>query len=622
MRIVSWKRCRTTCDSQPTSQPCPNAGTLIDSDTLDKQQELISMISKLETAMIARLFLFSAAMLVCSTLSAAEPTTEQLLTDLNAGGDKSYAAADQLTNAPANVAVPALITALGSIDEELQRHAAKAIATFGPQAKSANETLTKLLDSPIPKVRAYSAYALGKINAGTNEVMPKLIKLVADRDAMVRHEALESLLKIDADPEVSLPIIVKLLEDADPAMVLPILTEMAEEGDKALPRLRIALKNPKAAYWACLVASEMGKSAAPVVPELTSVLDNKDPETRMHALIALGEIGPEAKSSIDRVIQTLQNDPVPAVKYSAAFALASMQDTKATEVLQKAAEGNDAFLTLISYYAVAKLNPEDKEKMATAATFLIEAMKNENPNVRAAAARCLANLNAPIEMIQPIMVEALNDADPRVVANITETVVKLGPQVLPRVVNGLKNEKLKWFAVSIIRRWGEAAPDAVGPLVDALKSSDDQEFQAEVLMTLGAIGEKASSAVDAIQPLLKSDSRPLQLDAMYALGRIGSAASPAKDDIMALLVSDDSFTQFASAWALAHIAPEDPDVVAKAIPVLAKHLTDKSQDYIPGEAANALVLFGEKANSVLPQLKEAAEAGNQAAADAVKKLTM
>ncbi len=571
--------------------------------------------------MSARYLFVCVALLLCGTLSAAEPDTGKLTADLKAGGDAAYQAADELADAPADKALPALTEALGSDDAELQRRAARALAQFGKEAHMASPALAKLLDSPIPKVRAYAAYALGKIGNGSSKALPKLIKLITDEDPTVRREALEAMLEMDADPSVTLPIMVNVLEKADPAMVLPVLSELAEKGDKAVPRLRKALKYPKAAYWACLVAAEMGPDAAPAVPELRSVLDSDDAEVRMHALIALGEIGPAAKPALDRVIKALQSDEVPAVKYSAAFALAAMEDAQATEALQKAAEGDDAFLSLMSYYAVAKLNPEDKQKMTTAATFLVEAMKNENPNVRAAAARCLANLEAPTEIVQPIIADALEDADPRVVVNITDAIVKMGPQVLPKVVDGLKVDKLKWISVGIIRQWGEAAPEAVTPLADALEG-DDEQFQAEVLMTLGAIGAKSAGAVEQIRPFLKSDSRTLQIDALYALGSIGMGAVSTKGEIEPLLSSDDTFIQFAAAWSLAHIAPEDADVAAKAVPVLVTHLNDTTQDYIPGEAAKALAMFGEKAKPALPELKKAAEAGNEAAAEAVESISM
>ncbi|WP_158265519.1 HEAT repeat domain-containing protein [Blastopirellula marina] len=570
--------------------------------------------------MKARYLLLCVAMLFCGTLSAAEPDVAKLTTDLKAGGEASYKAADELADAPADKAIPALTSALDSKDVELQRRAARSLAQFGKEAESAVPKLSQLLDSPVPKLRAYAAYALGKIGDSKLPALPKLIQLVTDEDAMVRRSALEALLDLNLDSNVSLPILVDVLEKADPAMVLPVLSEMAEQGERAIPRLRTALKNEQAAYWACLVAEAMGPKAAPLVPELTAVLSNKDPGTRMHALIALGEIGPEAKPAMDAVINALENDSVPAVKYSAAFALASMEADKATDALKKAAEGEDAFLTLISYYAVAKLNPNDTMMAQTAATFLVEAMKNEDANVRAAAAHCLANLEASPDLLQPILADALRDADPRVVAKITDAIVKMGPQAMPDVLKGLKDDKLRWVSVSIIRRWGEAAPEAVEPLTEAL-STDDEQYQGEVLMAIGSIGDKAAGAVESVKPFLKGDSRSLKLNALYALGRMGQGAMPAKGDIMPLLDSNDSFTKFAAAWALANIAPEDAAAAEKSVPILTESLTSSEQGYIPGEAAKALAMFGDKAKSALPALKKAADAGNEAAAEAVEAIS-
>ena len=85
-----------------------------------------------------------------------------------------------------------------------------------------------------------------------------------------------------------------------------------------------------------------------------------------------------------------------------------------------------------------------------------------------------------------------------------------------------------------------------------------------------------------------------------------------------MLASDDSFTRFAAAWALAHIGPEDKDVAAQAVPVLTETLANSEDSFASHEAAKALALFGERAKSSLPQLREAAANGNEAAAEALK----
>ena len=578
------------------------------------------MNKNLETAMNVRYLFVCAAMLLCGTLNAAETDVATLKADIKAGGEKAYQAADDLADAPADQAVPVLTSALDSKDVELQRRAVRSLAEFGDKAKAALPKLAPLLESPVPKIRAYAAHAIGEIGDKNIDSLPQLTQLITDEDALVRRNALEALLELKIDQEKSLPILVNVLENAEPGMVLPVLTEMAEQGERAIPRLKTALKNKRAAYWACLVAEAMGPKAAPLVPELGEVVSsNDDPGTRMHALIALGEIGPEAKPAMDAVVKALETDPIPGVKYSAAFALASMEAKEATSALRKASEGDDAFLALISYYAVAKLNPNDTMQAETAATFLVEAMKNKDPNVRAAAARCLTNLEVSPDLLEPILADALNDADPRVVGNITEAIVKMGPTALPEVIKGLEDEKLRWVSVSIIRRWGEAAPEAVQPLAEVL-TVEDEGFQGEVLMAIGSIGEKAAGAMNAVKPFLKSDNRSLKLHALYALGKMGQGALPVKAEIMPLLSSDDNFTKFAAAWALAKIAPEDEAAAKEAVPVLTAALTETGDGYVPVEAAKALAMFGNKAKSALPALEKSAAAGNEAAAEAISTI--
>lgn len=568
--------------------------------------------------MKSRLLLLCIAPLFCATAWAVDNDVSQQIQQLQSGGEAAHKAANELASAPAEQAVPALIEALQSDDAELQWRAARSLARFGDQAAAAVPPLVKALESTTPRVRAYAAYALGQLGDHSLEAVPQMIKLIADEDALVRRTAMKAVVDLDADPRQTLPILVNVLEEADPRLIVPVLHEMAEAGTNAIPQLKEALKNERAAYWATLVVAEMGEAAAPVVPELVALLDHNDPETRMQALIALGEIGPKAKPALPKTLELLKSDPEGAVRYSAAFALAELEDAQATNALLEAAKGDDAFLSVISYYAVARLNPEDEQKRKTAAVFLVEAMKNDDANIRAAAARSLAHLEVAPEVIKPILADSLDNADPRVVALLRDAIVKMGPQGVPEITAMLSDEQLRWIAVDVIRHWGEAAPNTIEPLREALKT-EDEAFQAEVLMAIGAIGDKSVGALEDVRKFLKSPSRTLQLNALYALGRMGSGAVSAKDEIAALMASEDSFTRFAAAWALAHVAPEDAPAAKQAVPILAEGL-QSSDGAFAAEAAKSLMLLGEHAKQAVPALREAASEGNEAAAEALKAL--
>ena len=84
-----------------------------------------------------------------------------------------------------------------------------------------------------------------------------------------------------------MPLCVKLLEDSDPGVRMRVLEAVAEPAPKAVPGLIEALKNDKAAYWACLVLRDIGPAAKDAVPALVEKLKDPRPEIRREAVLTL-----------------------------------------------------------------------------------------------------------------------------------------------------------------------------------------------------------------------------------------------------------------------------------------------------------------------------------------------
>ena len=93
-----------------------------------------------------------------------------------------------------------------------------------------------------------------------------------DPDETVRRQVVKAVMSIHPGPQVTVPLCVKLLEDSDPGVRMRILNAIAEAGPKAVPGLIEALKNDKAAYWACLVLREIGPAGKDAVPALIEKL--------------------------------------------------------------------------------------------------------------------------------------------------------------------------------------------------------------------------------------------------------------------------------------------------------------------------------------------------------------
>ena len=166
--------------------------------------------------------------------------------------------------------------------DQLGAHGEKAAEAVGP--------LTELLKDNSAKVRAHAACALGEIGAPAKPAVPALAELLKDPDETVRRQAVKAVMHIHPGPQVTIPLCVKLLEDSDPGVRVRVLNAVAEAGPKAVPGLIAALKNDKAAYWACLVLREIGPAAKDAVPALVKRLRDSRPEIRREAILALAAV--------------------------------------------------------------------------------------------------------------------------------------------------------------------------------------------------------------------------------------------------------------------------------------------------------------------------------------------
>src|SRR5262245_23066716 len=189
-----------------------------------------------------------------------------------------------------------LVAADAKVDELVQAAKAGAeagrikaldqLAAMGEKAADAVPALTQLLGDSSANVRAHTAYALGGIGSAAKPAAAALTNLVRDSDETVRRQAIKALTAIRPGAQVMVPLVTQLIEDSDPAVKVRILQAVSEAGPAAIPSLKAALKDEKAAYWACLILRDMGPEAKDAIPELTATLRNARPEVRREAALA------------------------------------------------------------------------------------------------------------------------------------------------------------------------------------------------------------------------------------------------------------------------------------------------------------------------------------------------
>lgn len=561
-------------------------------------------------------------------VAAADGDVASLVKQLSATDAKArQKAADDLGHlGPASkAAVPALVKALSDKSTDLQWRAARALGAIGPAAKPAVPQLLKLCDHDDATVRGQAAHALGTIGDQSEEVVQKLGHLALDPEATVRRATFKAIRALKLPREVTIPLMVEVMRSAEPAAAVAALHTIAEAGEKAIPFLSDCCDDKDAAYWACLALAQMGPAAKEAVPNVMKVLEHEDPEVRLQALVTLGEIGPESKPAVEAITTALKSDDFTGVRYAAAFALGQIgvADEAVVSALDEVEASDDPFLKVVAAWALVRLAPDDKALVERSLSTIIAGIESEKVEVRRAAARALSQTEAPPDVVGPLLVKSLQDADPAVAGNAVDALASLGPAIVPRVVKALENKELRLYATHILAQIGTASEETAPALVAALAEADDLEFRRELQYALGSLGSHAADSVPDLAKSLASDDEQVRNSAVFALGRIGPAAKAAVPELRKLLESKDDFTRTSGFWALVRIQPDDKKLGAQAVSVFTKALSSESKiDRI--EAADSLGLLGAAAKSSLGALEKAAKdpepAVAAAAAAAVKKI--
>jgi HEAT repeat protein len=161
-----------------------------------------------------------------------------------------------------------------------------ALQAFGPKGKIALPTIIKALNSADEEVRRAAAETFGTLGPAAKDAVPEARKLLTDSRADVRRRAAQALGYIGSDAAPALPELIDQFRDAD--------------ADARAAAVR--------------AAASIGKIA---VAPLTAALDDSDGRTRLGAVEALEAIGPEARPALPILERLAQQDPEETVRTAA-----------------------------------------------------------------------------------------------------------------------------------------------------------------------------------------------------------------------------------------------------------------------------------------------------------------
>mmetsp|Transcript_13786 Transcript_13786/g.35003 ORF Transcript_13786/g.35003 Transcript_13786/m.35003 type:complete len:454 (+) Transcript_13786:100-1461(+) len=341
--------------------------------------------------------------------------------------------------------IDAFLLALMDEDAGVRFGAAMALSRFGPKLAQHKEAVVKSLDDQDPGIRLYVVEAMGKLGKAVADQADALDKALKDPDTHVRIAATKALLRVkpaaaqevaafhattlkdeedddevfyrvcavealgimgvDAQPHAD--VIRAALEDKfygvraaaaltlqglGPAEIRPaaeLLAKLAKSdasenvrdaASSALKQLdpAAALRSDDVAmrYWAVSTLSRQGKAAEPHTADLADMLKDQDPSIRRFAAVALEGIGQAAASHSDALI-------------------AALEDAEASTRVQV-------------MKALVAASPDDAPK---AMDIVAESLKAQEPELRAAAAECLACVGLAAKQHAEALADALGDEE-------------------------------------------------------------------------------------------------------------------------------------------------------------------------------------------------------------------
>ena len=411
--------------------------------------------------------------------------------------------------------------------------------------------------------------------------------------------------RIRPGPGVSVPLLSNVLRDADPAIRTEALDILADIGQPAVPTLTRLLGQADVAYWCCMALGEIGPDAAAAAPALAKVLrNNPRPEVCREAALALGSIGPAAAGAVPTLTEALgRKDPAGVAAVAYALGQIGPKANASVPSLSRCAASSDPLVKAVSVWALAKIEPQNENRKQVAVAQLVASLRSDQPQLRHAALRGLADLQPTPEAALPAMSKALQDNDKSVASAALFAVASFGDPAIPALTDALKRKELRPAAARILGQMGSRAKEAAPALVEIVRTDQNGPSRSEALMALAATDADPKKVVPAAIEALRSQREDVRCAACFALGRIGKSAAAAVSELQTRLGDSDECGALA-AWALVRIAPDSPQVARQLVPIFVNAL-NTCEPRVRVEAAASLQRLGPLAKDAIPALKRA-----------------
>ena len=328
-------------------------------------------------------------------------------------------------------AVPNLVQALRSDQDDLRIWSAYTLGRLGPKASAAVTALADLFPSSNVTLRRVATRSLGEVHVDDAVVIELLAKLTSDDDVRVRQYAVDSLGQIGPSANAATGQLIDALDDQP--VRARALESLVNIGELAIPLLEKELSDDT-------IRMEVAEALRRIDPESakrlgvakTTIADlvaleislhdqEKDLDARIQASEKLGKLGLEAAPMLISVFA----DENQSLTESAAHAFGKM-GRSAVPVLRETLQNHSPAVRKTAIDAVAAIGPDAEDATAD----VVVALADDDRNVRHHAVKCARSIRAATDDIVLALIEVMQD--PREQEATRQLAVKTLAQIAPR----------------------------------------------------------------------------------------------------------------------------------------------------------------------------------------------
>lgn len=293
-----------------------------------------------------------------------------------------------------------------------------------------------------------------------------------------------------------------------------------------------------------------------------------DDDIRLQAMDEIRRLGRHALPAKSKLIEILNNDPLPTMRAAAANTLAAIRTSDAVPGLIRALDDPDKRVRKSAADALGSLESHS----ASAVSRLAAIAKDEHTEVRIAAIRALGWIGESAEPAVPFLIEIVNGKNPKMSAEAAIALGGIGPNAKSATPS----------LIRVLREVLTSAPNDEGASSGQSKTSSSIGMQDEDIQTV--LGSAALQGICGIGPAAK-DAIPLLRDILRD-----------EDDVedRTLNVRPNSLKAVA-AWALLSVQPKSEEPIEQvAEGLLRVHASYSSESLFPDlpyEPLNQSLIF-------------------------------